>query len=357
MHICNKIKKIKRNKVNNHNITLSNCNSTISLQNFRKISNSKTKKKYNNSINYFNKKNIHNLTTILLLKEPKNKKKNKNTFNKNNSNNNNIINKSMLDLFPSRNISYLLNNNKYISNYNNSNKKKNDNKSLNITHNTINMNKNNVMINLNANIINTNTPIEKYKVQHKLIEYKKYINKKLNEFNKNKKIMKNSQILAIPNKGKNNKKKESFSTCTVHYKRINKYFKKNNRGEENRRKNSPYQNAKNIKLNFNSNSFNKIVTIKKNNNNSVNSIEKNKSKILNLTKNNYDTNAKKKPNKIGNNIIFNNNSTNININMASRSSSNNSKSSLNIVKNKSKNKNKYIQKPNLKNFVFIKKGN
>ena len=43
--------------------------------------------------------------------------------------------------------------------------------------------------------------------------------------------------------------------------------------------------------------------------------------------------------------------------MASRSSSNNSKSSLNIVKNKSKNKNKYIQKPNLKNFVFIKKGN
>ena len=50
--------------------------------------------------------------------------------------------------------------------------------------NKINMNKNNVMINLNANIINTNTPIEKYKVQQKLVEYKRFINKKLNEISK-----------------------------------------------------------------------------------------------------------------------------------------------------------------------------
>ena len=162
------------------------------------------------------------------------------------------------------------------------------------------------MINLNANIINTNTPIENYKVQQKLLEYKKYINRKLNEFNKNKKIMKNSQIFGIPNKMKNNKRKESFSTCTVHYKRINKYFKKNNRCDDNKRKNSPFQNAQNIKLNFNSNSVNKIVTLKKNTNNSVNSVEKSKGKTLNLTKNNYDTNInnnnkKKKPNKIWNN--------------------------------------------------------
>ena len=218
------------------------------------------------------------------------------------------------------------------------------------------MNKNNVMINLNANIINTNTPIEKYKVQQKLIEYKKYINKKLNEFSKNKKNPRNTQIFApINNKNQiklNNKKKDAFSTCSVHYKRINKYFNKNNNriNDKNKRKISPYQNAKNIKLNFNSNSFNKIVTIKKNNNNSVNSIEKNKNKIINLTKNNnneYCTNVKIKPKKIGNNININTNN-----NIASRSSSNNSKSSLNIAKNK--NRKKFSQKPTLKNFVFTK---
>jgi hypothetical protein len=218
------------------------------------------------------------------------------------------------------------------------------------------MNKNNVMINLNANIINTNTPIEKYKVQQKLIEYKKYINKKLNEFSKKKKNMRNTQYFIPSNKSQiklNNKKKDSLSTCGVHYKRINRYFKKNNNrvNDKNKRKISPYQNAKNIKLNFNSNSYNKIVTIKKNNNNSVNSIEKNKNKIFNITKNNnnYGTNINKKINN-GNNIIINN----TNNNLASRSSSNNSKSSLNAIKNKNKTKKKYIQKPTLKNFVFTK---
>ena len=367
-HTNNQIKKIKRNTnhIHNHNITLSNCNSTISLQNYRKFSHSKAKKKYNNSINYFNKKYINNLTTIL-LKEPKNKKKYKKIINKNSGNTSNIVNKSMLDLFPSRNLTYLLNNNKYKSNYNNSNihnsnKKKNkDNKSLNITHNTINMNKNNVMINLNANIINTNTPIENYKVQQKLLEYKKYINKKLNEFNKGKKVLKNSQIFSIPNKVKksNNKKKEVFSTCSVHYKRINKHVTKKTKPDDNKRKNSPNKIAKNVKMHFNSNSFNKITTLKKNINNSVNSIDKKNSRLLNLTKNNYDTNTynvKKNPTKIINNINFNSNNSNINV--PSRSSSNNSKSSLNIMKNKtkSKTKNKFVQKPTLKNFVFIKSG-
>ena len=346
IHMANKIKKIKRNNKSNHNnITLSN--STISLQNFRKVSSSKSKnkRKYNNSINYFNKKYINNLTTIFLLKEPKNKKKSKNSSKKSSNNNINLNNKSMLELFPSRNLSYLINNNKFnIYNYNinNSNKKKNlDNsksKSLNITHNTINMNKNNVMINLNANIINTNTPIEKYKVQQKLIEYKKYINKKLNEFSKNKKKVRNTQIFPPTNKNQNqiklnNRKKDVFSTCAVHYKRINKYLKKNNNqriSDKNKRKISPYQNqfAKNIKFNFNSNSSNKIITLKKNSNNE------------------YGTN--KIPNRIGSNIIINNTNNNI----ASRSSSNNSKSSLNVVKNR--NIKKFSQKPTLKNFVFTK---
>ena len=48
------------------------------------------------------------------------------------------------------------------------------------------MDKNSVLINLDANIINTKKPIENYKVTQKLLEYKKYLNNKLNEFNKKK---------------------------------------------------------------------------------------------------------------------------------------------------------------------------
>lgn len=320
MKIKNRYTKIKKNYITNPNITLNNL--TLSLQNIKKMSNSKTKhkKKYNNSTNYFNKKYMNNLTTILFIKEPKNKfkKKERNKSLYNNKNNRNM-NKSMLDLFPSRNLNYLFNNNnnnkKYINNNyninnyninNNSNKRKKT-KSLNITHNTINMNKNSVLINLNANIINTKTPIENYKVQQKLMEYKKYLNKKLNEFTKKNK--KNVQIIPPPS--------------NKNYKKINKYFKKNN----NKRKISPYQNVQNIKLNFNSN----------------NSSRKNKTK-----KNNFDfyTNIILKP-------------TNILNNVASRSSSTNSKSSMNIAKrsNKNYNKTKLTKKKTLtlKNFVFSKK--
>ena len=177
----------------------------------------------------------------------------------------------------------------------------------------------------------------------------------MNEFPKNKKNLRNTEILIYPNKNQiklNNKKKDSLSTCSVHYKRINKYFKKNNNriNDKNRRKISPYQNAKNVKMHFNSNSLNKIIKKKNNNNNSVNSIEKNKNKINNLTKNNneYAANTIIKPIRFGNNIIINNTNNNI----VSRSSSNNSKSSLNVIKNK--NRKKVIQKPTLKNFVFTK---
>ena len=188
----NKIKKIS---IANPSITLNNL--TLSLHNIKKLSNSKNKhkKKYNHSMNYFNKKYINNLTTILFNKEPRKKynKKDRNTSLIKNSNKN--MNKSMFDLFPSRNFNYIFNNNnnkKYINNnyinnnnyYSNNSNKRKKTKSLNITHNTINMNKNSVLINLNTNIINTKTPIENYKVHQKLMEYKKYLNKKLNELNK-----------------------------------------------------------------------------------------------------------------------------------------------------------------------------
>ena len=55
--------------------------------------------------------------------------------------------------------------------------------SLNITNNTYNMSKNNIMINLNPR--NSNMNLEKLKVQKKLYEYQKLIDKKLNELIKN----------------------------------------------------------------------------------------------------------------------------------------------------------------------------
>ena len=245
-----KYSKIKKISIANPSITLNNL--TLSIHNIKKLSNSKNKnkKKYNNSMNYFNRKYINNLTTILFNKEPKKKYNKKDRNVSLIKNNNKNMNKSMFDLFPSRNFNYIFNNNnnkKYINNnyinnnnyyINNSNKRKKT-KSLNITHNTINMNKNSVLINLNANIINTTTPIENYKVTQKLMEYKKYLNKKLNELNKKK-----VQIISPPS--------------NKNYKKVNKYYKINN----NKRKISPFQNVQNIKLNFHSNKNNNLIIIK-----------------------------------------------------------------------------------------------
>ena len=49
------------------------------------------------------------------------------------------------------------------------------------------MNKNNVMINLSTNIVSDNLNKEKLKVQQKLVEYRKLIDKKINELMSNKK--------------------------------------------------------------------------------------------------------------------------------------------------------------------------
>ena len=122
-------------------------------------------------MNYFNRKYINNLTTILFNKEPKKKYNKKDRNVSLIKNNNKNMNKSMFDLFPSKNFNYIFNNNnnkKYINNnyinnnnyYVNNSDKGKKTKSLNITHNTINMNKDSVVINLNANIISTKTPIE-----------------------------------------------------------------------------------------------------------------------------------------------------------------------------------------------------
>ena len=292
-------KLIKIIKKNNQNITMNNL--TLSLQNLLNKSNSKTKKKkkYNNSINYFNKKYINNISSIFYIRDQsKNKRKkiaNTSLNKKSKKINSNSRNKSMLNLFPSRNVNYLFNNsNKHLNNTNNNNKKKKSSKSFNITQNTYNMNKNNVMINLNTNIINTNTPMEQFKVQKKLLEYKKYINKKLNEFSKknNKRINNNLNTSS-------NKKKTKIKINPIHYKKINKI--------KYERKISPFMH--NIKLNFSSNKSNHDSS--------------NKNKIRSNT-----------------NIINTNNNTN-------------SKPNLKVVLKGTKNKK--IGLTTLKNFVFSKK--
>ena len=61
---------IKKTNIANPSVTLNNV--TLSIHN-KKLSNSKNKnkKQYNNSMNYFNRKYINNLATILLNKELK----------------------------------------------------------------------------------------------------------------------------------------------------------------------------------------------------------------------------------------------------------------------------------------------
>ena len=62
--------KIKKTSISNPSITL---NLTLSIHNIKKLikSKNKNKKQYNNSMNYFNRKYVNNLTTILFNKEPK----------------------------------------------------------------------------------------------------------------------------------------------------------------------------------------------------------------------------------------------------------------------------------------------
>ena len=72
-----------------------------------------------------------------------------------------------------------------VKNNNQLNKHKKLKLPLNITNNS-NINKNDMMININTNLITDNLNIEKLKVQQKLVEYRKLIDKKIYELMKNK---------------------------------------------------------------------------------------------------------------------------------------------------------------------------
>ena len=317
--LYNKFKILKRNKMNVKNVSL--CNSTISFNlNNKNKSKSKSKSKsHSKSQNNYPKKKRKILS---------------HSINKN---------KSMSDIFPSRNISYLIKeyNNNFINKYlaNRPNKRQTTNfssnnfktNSLNITNNTFNMNKNHVMINLNTNIINANnTPIEKFKVQQKLIEYKKLINKKLREISKAQKLAKNRQ--------KNLSTLINNKYYHKNYSSTNKIINCNNlvrqrKYQQNRTNNSP--NYQKIKANSNSRS-NKTIIIKKNYDKYKNNIKDLSNKLINVKQ---KIRNKKNNSKKGNE-------------RRSRSSSSNSKSSS-FKKVKSKN----VPKPTLKSFAFIKYGN
>ena len=115
---------------------------------------------------------------------------NKKILGSNNNNKNSSINESIGHYLSKMNESEFNN----ISRDNSNNRNKNNPISrlklklpFNITNNNYSMNKNNVMINLSTNIVSNNINIEKLKVQQKLEEYRKLIDKKINELMNNKK--------------------------------------------------------------------------------------------------------------------------------------------------------------------------
>ena len=88
---------------------------------------------------------------------------------------------------------------------------------MNITNNNYNMNKNNVMINLSTNIVSDNLNLEKLKVQQKLVEYRKLIDKKINELVNNKKRKTNQNKKRVKSTFDNGKSPKNYDL----YKKVN----------------------------------------------------------------------------------------------------------------------------------------
>ena len=145
----------------------------IYLHNSNNSSNINRKKFISNYLKKIN--NGHNSSSINLLPQ------------------NNDMNFATKDSFQNTN-NIKNNNNNYINNYSS----KNNLKKLpfNNINNTFNMNKNKTNINLTTSILGDNINIEKYKVQQKLSEYRKFIDKKADNLMKDKKtkLNKNNNI-------------------------------------------------------------------------------------------------------------------------------------------------------------------
>ena len=161
---------------------------------------------------------------------------------------------------------------------------------MNITNNNYNMNKNNVMINLSTNIVSDNLNLEKLKVQQKLVEYRKLIDKKINELVNNKKrktnqnkkransmfdntIYKKINISSINSEYEHKPKKKINNISNTNHKYINKEFFKNIRDKNliKPKKIYDYDNKKKIKINSQRN-----IRSREHNKNKLNIISKNK---------------------------------------------------------------------------------
>ncbi len=90
---------------------------------------------------------------------------------------------------------------------------------VNITNNNYNMNKNNVMINVSTNIVSDNINNEKMKVEQKLIEYQKLIDRRIDELMNNKKRSTNQKKERAHSKF-NSEGKHSFAKNYEIYKKV-----------------------------------------------------------------------------------------------------------------------------------------
>ena len=351
---------------NNQNINNSNLeeindykkiNCTLSQQNIKKKNIRNMKNYYNRSSSSINNNNnsSKNHLNILYNKNIDNPKKintkklllrnmsasnidpnniininfNKNNIFSNYNNKNNSINESISNYIYkynesefnniSRDNSIKKNNNKNnLSNINGNINKLKLKLPVNITNNNYNMNKNNVMINLSTNIVSNNLNLEKLKVQQKLVEYRKLIDKKINELINNKKRnlnQKKKKTKSSVDKDCNNNKspknfdlykKVSISCLKSDYSRKtkkkvnnvsntssklinNEYFKNihDKNAIQPKRINHPYDNKKLLKSNSQLN-----IKIKQSNKKKVNIISKDIDEKGKFNINNFDEDEK-----------------------------------------------------------------
>ena len=193
-----------RNNNNQNNLSMNNINDNISLYykylNYDKNTGVRKSLDKNNSAPNIYLHNSNNSSNVNRKKFISNYLKKIN--NGNNASSMNLLSKNSDINFATKDNNSFLNanntknnnNNYYINNYSS----KNNLKKLpfNNTNNTVNMNKNKSNINLTTSILGDNLNLEKYKVQQKLSEYRKLIDKKIDDLMKDKKtkINKNNNI-------------------------------------------------------------------------------------------------------------------------------------------------------------------
>ena len=193
-----------RNNNDQNNLSMNNVNDNISLYykylNYDKNTGVRKSLDKNNSAPNIYLHNSNNSSNVNRKKFISNYLKKIN--NGNNASSMNLLSKNSDINFATKDNNSFLNanntknnnNNYYINNYSS----KNNLKKLpfNNTNNTVNMNKNKSNINLTTSILGDNLNLEKYKVQQKLSEYRKLIDKKIDDLMKDKKtkINKNNNI-------------------------------------------------------------------------------------------------------------------------------------------------------------------